>query len=82
MFSYAFKHIDNGDLLAFEFPRQDRAAIDKGRLVHSSAHGHHEAGQGFVATGEADQRIVTMATHGEFDESAMTSRETSEDFMP
>ena len=33
----------------------------------SRHHRHHHAGQGLVAAGEADQRVVAMAAHGELD---------------
>src|SRR3546814_19257912 len=36
-------------------------------LFRSAHHGHHHAGQRLVAAGEADQRVVAVAAHGELD---------------
>ena len=55
------------DRPALERARQDRAAIDEDRRHVETAHRHHHAGQGLVAAGQADQRVVAMAAHGELD---------------
>ena len=55
------------DLLAAEIARQDRAAVDEDRGHVEAQHRHHHAGQRLVAAGEADERVVAVAAHGEFD---------------
>ena len=57
----------HGDVLAFELSGQDRPAIDVDRRHVEPAHRHHHAGLRLVAAGDADQRVVSMATHREFD---------------
>ena len=72
----------DGDRPAFERAGQDRPAIDEDRGDVEAAHGHHHPGLRLVAARDADQRVVGMAAHRQFEGSAITSREGSEDFIP
>ena len=63
----AFEHVDDGDVAALESAGQDRAAVhEDGRHVEAQ-HRHHDAGQRLVAAGDADDRVVAVAAHGELD---------------
>ena len=57
----------NGDRLALEGAGQNRAAIDEDRRHVEPAHRHHHAGLRLVAAGDADQRVIGMAAHRQFD---------------
>ena len=63
----AFEDIDDGDVLALELARHDRAAIEEHARHVQTQHRHHHAGKRLVAAGNADQRVVAMAAHREFD---------------
>ncbi len=63
----AFENIDDGDIPALEFPRHDRAAIEKHARHVEPQHRHHHAGQALVAAREADERVVAMAAHRQLD---------------
>ena len=52
---------------AAEAPGQNRAAVDEHRRHVQPDHRHHHAGQRLVASGEADQRVVAVAAHRQFD---------------
>ena len=52
---------------ALESTRQDRAAINVDRRHVEAAHGHHHAGQRFVAARKSYQAIIAVAPYGEFD---------------
>ena len=67
MLADRLEHVLHGDRLALEGAGQDRAAIDEDRRHVEPAHRHHHAGQRLVAAGEADQRVIGMAAHGQFD---------------
>ncbi len=67
MHADAFEDIDDGDVLAAELARQDRATIHEDRRDIEAQHRHHHAGQRLVATGERDHRVVAMAAHRELD---------------
>ena len=60
------EHVDDRHVLAMELPRHDRAAIHEHARHVQPQHGHHHPRQGFVAAGQANQRIIAMAAHGEF----------------
>ena len=69
--------------LPLKCARQDRAAIEEHRRHVEAQHRHHHAGQRLVAAGDADQRVIAMAAHGQLDRSRRSPRAlTSEDFMP
>ena len=61
------EHVDHGDVAALELAGQDRAAIHEDARHVQPQHRHHHAGQRLVAAGEADQRVVAVAAHGELD---------------
>ena len=61
------EHVDDRHVAALEGAGEDRAAIDEDGGHVEAAHRHHHAGQGLVAAGEADQRVVAVAAHGELD---------------
>ena len=67
MLADRLEHVLHRDLLATEIAGKDRAAIDEDRRHVEADHRHHHARQGLVAAGETDQRIVSMAPHGQFD---------------
>ena len=67
MLADRLEQILHGDRAAAIGAGKDRAAIDEDRRHVEPAHGHHHAGQRLVAAGQADQRIVAMAAHGELD---------------
>ena len=77
------EHVDHGDVAALVGAGQDRAAIHEHAGDVEADHRHHHPGQRLVAAGEADQRVIAMAAHGELHaESAIRSRDTSDAFMP
>ena len=59
--------IHDRDVLAAEAPRQDGAAIEEDPRHVEPHQRHHHAGQRLVAAGDADQRVVGVAAHGELD---------------
>ncbi len=65
--AHAFEDVDDGHVLALELAGHDRAAIEEHARHVEPQHRHHHAGQALVAAGDADQRVVAMAAHGEFD---------------
>src|SRR5436305_10965060 len=82
MLADRLEHVLHRDLLAAEIAGKDRAAIDEDRRHVEADHRHHHARQGLVAAGETDQRIVSMAPHVNSTESAMHSRDGSDERMP
>ena len=77
MLADRLEHVLHGDRLALEGAGQDRAAVDEDRRHVEPAHRHHHAGQGLVAAGKADQRVIAVAAHGEFDRSRRSLRATA-----
>ena len=67
MHADALEDVDDGDVLAAELARQDRAAIHEHRRHVEPQHRHHHARQRLVATGQGDHRVVAVAAHGELD---------------
>ena len=65
--AHRFEHVHHRQVAAFVAAGQDGAAIHEHAGHVQPHHGHHHAGQGLVAAGEADQRIVAMAAHGQLD---------------
>ena len=61
-------HVLNGDRLALESAGQDRTTIDEDRRHIEPAHGHHHAGLRLVAARDADQSVIGMAAHRQFNE--------------
>ena len=62
-----FEDILNGHRPAAEIAWQNRPAIEEDRRYVETAHGHHHAWQRLVASGQTDERVIAMATHGQFD---------------
>ena len=74
MHADALEHVLHGHVVALVSAGQDRAAVhEDGRHVEAQ-HRHHGAGQALVAAGDADEGIVAMAAHGEFDASRRSPR--------
>ena len=67
MLADGFVNVLDGDRLALEGAGQDRAAIDEDRRHVEPAHRHHHARLRLVAAGDADQRVIRMAAHRQFD---------------
>ena len=67
MLADRLEHVLHGDRLALEGAGQDRAAVDEDRRHVEPAHRHHHAGQRLVAAGDADQRVIGVAAHGQLD---------------
>jgi hypothetical protein len=65
--AHRFEHVLNGHVLAVQPARQDRAAVDEHRRRVQPDHRHHHARQRFVAPGKADDGVIAMAAHGQFD---------------
>ena len=65
MLAHRFKHIQHGHVLAMMLARHDGPTIHEDRRHIQADHGHHNAGQGFVAARNADQRIIAMPAHRE-----------------
>ena len=61
------EHVLHGHVAALPPAGQDRAAIHEHRRHVEPDHRHHQPGQRLVAAGEADQRVVGVAAHGELD---------------
>jgi hypothetical protein len=62
----AFEDIDYCDVLALHPARHDRAAIEEHARHVEAQHRHHHAGKALVAARDADERVVTMAAHRQF----------------
>ncbi len=67
MLADRLEHVLHRDLLATEIAGKNRAAIDEDRRHIEPDHRHHHSGQRLVAAGKADQRVVGVAPHGQFD---------------
>ena len=78
--------LEHGDdrrvALALVDARVDRAVVEDDRRDIEACHGHRRAGHRLVAADEADETVEQVAAATSSMESAMTSRLTSEAFMP
>ena len=68
MLAHRFVDVLHGDFLALESAGQDRAAVNVDRGHVEPAHRHHHAGLRLVAAGDADQRVIGVAAHGELNQ--------------
>ena len=59
------EHVLHGHVLAAEPAGQNAAAVHEDRGHVEPDHRHHQARQGLVAAGEADQGVVGVAAHGQ-----------------
>jgi hypothetical protein len=67
MLADGLEHVLDADLAALEAAGQDGAAVEEHRRHVQAQHGHHHAGQALVAAGDAHQRVVAVAAHGQLD---------------
>ncbi len=63
--AHRLEHVDHRHVAALEAAWQDGAAIHEHGWHVQAQHGHHHAGQRLVAAGQADQRVVAVAAHGQ-----------------
>ena len=68
--------VDHRHVLALELAGQDRAAVHEHRRHVEAQHGHHHAGQRFVAAGKPHHGVVAVAAHGQLDRSRRSPRAT------
>ncbi len=83
VFADRLERADDGEIFAVQLPGLDRAAVDEDRGNIQPRDGDHRAGHVLVAAADGQRaRPPRAALHTVSMESAITSRDTSEYFMP
>ena len=64
--AHRLEHVHHGHILVFKAAREDRSTVNEDARHVQPQHRHHHARQALVAPGKAQQRIITMAAHRQF----------------